>query len=124
MTKQRILIGEDDASVLKVTKLRLEHEGYEVISALDGAQDENRGTQAGALDYITKPWAPGELEDRIRIALPDLDSPGPSSPSNEPSRRAIADLDDGPPLRSIVAGDCVYLIIGIEVTAKHKPARP
>ena len=32
----RILIAEDDPSVLKVTRLRLEHEGYEVVSATDG----------------------------------------------------------------------------------------
>ncbi len=69
-----------------------------IVTALDGAQDENRGTQAGALDYITKPWAPGELEDRIRIALPDLDSAGPSSPGKDAPRRTIADLDDSPPL--------------------------
>ena len=36
MAKQRILIGEDDPSVMKMTKLRLEHEGYDVVSAMDG----------------------------------------------------------------------------------------
>ena len=38
MTKKRILIVEDDPSVLKVTKIRLEHEGYEVVTAVDGEQ--------------------------------------------------------------------------------------
>ena len=37
MAKKRILIAEDDPSILKMTKLRLEHEGYEVITAQDGA---------------------------------------------------------------------------------------
>ena len=36
MAKARILIGEDEPNVLKVTKARLEHEGYEVLTALDG----------------------------------------------------------------------------------------
>ena len=36
MAKKRILIGEDDPSVLKMTTLRLEHEGYEVIPTMDG----------------------------------------------------------------------------------------
>ena len=36
MAKTRILIGEDEPNVLKVTKARLEHEGYEVLTAVDG----------------------------------------------------------------------------------------
>jgi DNA-binding response OmpR family regulator len=36
--KKRILLCEDDTSVLKVTKLRLEYEGYEVIAAHDGEE--------------------------------------------------------------------------------------
>jgi CheY-like chemotaxis protein len=36
--KRRILIGEDDVNILKMTKLRLEHEGYTVITANDGQQ--------------------------------------------------------------------------------------
>ena len=34
--KKRILIGEDEPSVMKMTKLRLEHEGYDVVAAMDG----------------------------------------------------------------------------------------
>ena len=36
MVKKRILIVEDEPSVLKVTKARLEHQGYEVLVAMDG----------------------------------------------------------------------------------------
>jgi len=38
MVKKRILIVEDDPSVLKVTKVRLEHEGFDVVTAMDGNQ--------------------------------------------------------------------------------------
>lgn len=34
--KARILIGDDEPAVLKMTKMRLEHEGYEVLTAKDG----------------------------------------------------------------------------------------
>ena len=33
---KRVLIGEDDASILKMTKARLEHEGFEVLTAQTG----------------------------------------------------------------------------------------
>ena len=36
MIKKRILIVDDEPSVLKVTKARLEHQGYEVLVAMDG----------------------------------------------------------------------------------------
>ena len=34
---------------------------------------ELKATRAGALDFITKPWASGEIEDRVRMALTYLD---------------------------------------------------
>jgi len=37
-------------------------------------QGEQQGMQQGALDYVTKPWGPGELQDRIRIALAYVES--------------------------------------------------
>lgn len=36
MDKRRILLAEDDPSIRKMTTLRLEFEGYEVITAADG----------------------------------------------------------------------------------------
>lgn len=36
MAKKRILLVEDDPSVMFVTKTRLEHEGYEVVPATNG----------------------------------------------------------------------------------------
>ncbi len=38
MAKKRILIAEDDPGILKMTKFRLEHEGYEVIAVTDGEE--------------------------------------------------------------------------------------
>ena len=38
MDKKRILIAEDEPNILKATRLRLEHEGYTVISAVDGEE--------------------------------------------------------------------------------------
>jgi len=43
--KHRILIGEDDPDVMKVTRFRLEHEGYEVVSATDGQQVLEKASQ-------------------------------------------------------------------------------
>lgn len=38
MSKKRILICEDDLSILKMTKVRLEHEGYDVVTATTGEE--------------------------------------------------------------------------------------
>ncbi len=40
-----------------------------IVSARNQTQDETRGMKAGAADYITKPWPPGELESRVKIVL-------------------------------------------------------
>ncbi len=34
--RKRILIGEDDPSILRMTRLRLQHEGFDVLEACDG----------------------------------------------------------------------------------------
>ena len=36
--RRRVLLVEDDPSVLKMTRLRLEHEGFDVVTAMDGEQ--------------------------------------------------------------------------------------
>lgn len=36
--KRRILLVDDDASILKLTKQRLEHEGFDVVTAHDGEE--------------------------------------------------------------------------------------
>ncbi len=40
-----------------------------ILNEEDGVQDAERAVRGGALDYVIKPWPPGRLEDRIRIAL-------------------------------------------------------
>ena len=62
-----------------------------VVSGLTTAEDENQAMKAGALDYVTKPWAPGELEDRIHIALPELDTG--ASAANKPGTFAEDELE-------------------------------
>ena len=36
MAKKRVLLVEDESHVLKVTRVRLEHEGYEVLAVISG----------------------------------------------------------------------------------------
>lgn len=38
MDKPRILVGEDDPVILKMTTYRLQHEGFTVLSAADGEE--------------------------------------------------------------------------------------
>lgn len=59
---QRILLVEDDASVLKVTKARLEHTGYEVVTAMDGEEALAKVAANGTIDLIL-----------LDIKLPKLD---------------------------------------------------
>ena len=50
--KRRILLAEDDTSVLKMTRLRLEHEGFEVIVATNGEEALKQMAEAGAIDLV------------------------------------------------------------------------
>ncbi len=49
---RRILVAEDDPSILKMTKLRLEHAGYEVLTATDGEDALKRLEAGGPVDLI------------------------------------------------------------------------
>ena len=52
-----------------------------ILTARIDAESERRCMRAGAVDYIKKPWGPGELGDRIAMALgyPEDRSPGQST---------------------------------------------
>ena len=69
-----LMPGKSGVDILQDLKGNRETNGIPVImvTALNGPQDEQRAMKAGALDYITKPWSPGELEDRIHICVPGM----------------------------------------------------
>jgi DNA-binding response OmpR family regulator len=56
-----------------------------IVTARDDAQDEMRAMRAGAADYITKPWPPGELESSVKMAL---DYARASQPNRSPVRQS------------------------------------
>ena len=116
-----VLVADDDPDILALVRFRLERDGYEVLSALDGETaldlalartpdlalldmmmprldgyevtrrlrkheptttipiilltarvqepDVERGFQAGADDYVTKPFSPQMLVRRVQAAL-------------------------------------------------------
>jgi DNA-binding response OmpR family regulator len=116
-----VLVADDDPDILALVRFRLERDGYEVLSALDGEMaldlalartpdlavldvmmprldgyevtrrlrehgptttipiilltarvqepDLERGFEAGADDYVTKPFSPQALGERIQAAL-------------------------------------------------------
>ena len=53
-----VLVGEDDESVLKVTKARLEHEGYAVIEAVDGEEVLQRAADETVQVILLDVWLP------------------------------------------------------------------
>ena len=79
----KILIVEDEEKIARFIELELIHEGYKVLrrirkvsevpiimlTARDAVMDKVSGLDAGADDYITKPFAIEELLARIRTAL-------------------------------------------------------
>lgn len=64
-------LGLPDLDGLEVTKRLREwsHTPIIVISAREQEQDKVRALDAGADDYLTKPFSAGELFARIRVAL-------------------------------------------------------
>ena len=92
----RILIVEDEEKLARMLELELTYEGYETEKALDGptgltmalsgrfdlvtardaVTDKVSGLDAGAEDYITKPFAIEELLARIRVSLRKRSSGG------------------------------------------------
>ena len=50
--KKRILLADDEMIVLKPTRLRLEHEGFEVVTAVDGEEVVQKIFGEGGIDLI------------------------------------------------------------------------
>ena len=47
-----ILLADDEPSVVKLTKFRLEHEGYDVVVATDGEETLRQAESAGRIDLV------------------------------------------------------------------------
>jgi CheY-like chemotaxis protein len=50
--RKQVLLADDDPSILKMTKLRLEHAGYEVITASDGEEVLQRVAEHPTIDLV------------------------------------------------------------------------
>ena len=50
--KRRILLADDDPTVLKITAVRLESEGFEVVTALDGEEALKQVSTQPAFDLF------------------------------------------------------------------------
>jgi len=62
-----------------------------ILSARDEVEDRVAGLQAGADDYLVKPFAVEELVARLRALLRRRPAPGPAPPAPEPPL-AVGDL--------------------------------
>ena len=60
--KRRILLADDDPTVLKITAVRLESEGFEVVTALDGEEALKQVSTQPAFDLFL-----------IDVKMPKLD---------------------------------------------------
>ncbi|MDB5762906.1 MAG: DNA-binding response regulator [Herminiimonas sp.] len=63
------LPGKSGIEVLHALRLRKKSTPVIVITARDGIEDRVKGLDAGADDYVVKPFDPDELAARIRSAL-------------------------------------------------------
>src|SRR5919106_401646 len=79
----RILVVDDEPAVREAVERALRLEGHDVALAGDAIRDRVAGLDAGADDYLVKPFALEELLARVRALL----------------RRASPEGDHMPPLR-------------------------
>ena len=80
MDRKRILVVEDDPAILKMTRARLEHEGFDVLEAICTASGRRRGKlgrfalQLGQLlkRAVTKLGGQGSQSARTGVGLVEL----------------------------------------------------
>ena len=85
-----MLPGLDGFGVLKALRERGVHSPVLMLSALDAVDDRVRGLQAGADDYLVKPFAFHELAARLLVL--DRRARGGGAAPAEPYCLAVADL--------------------------------
>lgn len=96
----------DGLSVLKKVRSARPALPLLVLTALDGLEDRVAGLNAGADDYLTKPFDFPELDARIRALLRRTQRPGDAAPTPAPQQWAKLSFDrearraqlDGQPL--------------------------
>jgi two-component system OmpR family response regulator len=69
MIVDRMLPGIDGLTIIEVIRKEQVHTPVLVLSALGAVDDRIRGLRAGGDDYLTKPFALGELVARIEALL-------------------------------------------------------
>jgi two-component system KDP operon response regulator KdpE len=96
-------LGLPDLGGVEVTRRIRErsHVPIIVVSAKDKEPDKIAALDAGANDYVTKPFSAGELLARIRVAIRSQSLADPVAPKG---KLAIGDLHVDFELRTVVVG--------------------
>ena len=87
-----------------------------LLTARDAVMDKVAGLDAGADDYVTKPFAIEELLARIRVALKRRESM-----AAEPTAQAATEPAPAPSTRVLRAGDVALDVDRYEVTVSGEP---